>query len=80
MSEPLDEVLLRPKQIELMLGLSRHTIRRLRLADPTFPRALRLTPGIVLYRRRDIRAWLRRKELEAVERAPIARRAPDRAD
>jgi predicted DNA-binding transcriptional regulator AlpA len=56
-----------------LLGISRHTLRRLIRADPTFPRFIELTPGIRLVRVRDVRAWLREKELSTVaQNAPIA--------
>lgn len=66
--------LLRMKAVAAMLGMTRHTLRRVMKADPTFPRFIELTPGIRMVRARAVRAWLRRKELEAYERT--APRAP----
>jgi len=56
---------LRPKQVQALLGVSRHTLRRLALSDPTFPRWLQLTAGIRVVRRKQVEQWLARKELAA---------------
>lgn len=74
-----DDKLLRMKAIAAMLGVSRHTLRRIIKADPTFPRFIEICPGIRVIRARDVRAWFRRKELEARENAPVAPPAPKRA-
>lgn len=67
-----DDKLLRMKAVAALLGISRHTLRRIVQADPTFPRFIVLCPGVRVIRARDVHAWLRRKELEARERAPLA--------
>lgn len=66
-----DDRLLRQKAVAALLGVSRHTLRRIIQADPTFPRFFELSPGITMVRARAVRRWLRRKELQARERAPI---------
>jgi hypothetical protein len=48
-------------------------------ADSSFPRFVQLTPGVHVVRLRDVRMWIRRKELEARESTPRARFAPARA-
>jgi predicted DNA-binding transcriptional regulator AlpA len=68
---------LRMKQVALMLGISRHTLRRLIARDATFPRFVELTPGIRVVRQRDVSLWIRRKELAARARAPVAQGAQD---
>jgi predicted DNA-binding transcriptional regulator AlpA len=70
---------LRAKQVAAMLGISRHTLRRLIARDGTFPRFVELTPGIRVVRQRDVSLWIRRKELAARTRAPgeeVAQGAP----
>ncbi len=68
--DPDGDRLLRRKGVAAMLGISRHTLRRVIQADPTFPRFFELSPGIAMVRARDVRRWLRRKELQAREAAP----------
>ena len=63
-----DEKLLRQKAVAAFLGVSRHTLRRIMDSDPTFPRFIELSPGIHMVRLREVRAWLRRKELFAYEK------------
>jgi predicted DNA-binding transcriptional regulator AlpA len=70
---------LRKKAVAALLGVSRHTLHRLLKADSTFPRFVQLTPGVSVVRLRDVRLWLRRKELQARESTPRAHRAPSRA-
>jgi predicted DNA-binding transcriptional regulator AlpA len=73
-----DDKLLRMQGVAAMLGVSRHTLARIMKGDPTFPRFIELSPGIRMVRRRDVQAWLRRKELQARERtAPFE---PSRAN
>lgn len=72
-----NDKLLRMKGAACMLGISRHTLRRLMKQDPTFPRFIELTPGIRMVRERDIRAWLRRKEVETLKKNPPAHIAPN---
>jgi predicted DNA-binding transcriptional regulator AlpA len=62
-----NETLLRMQGVADMLGISRHTLRRLIKKDPTFPRFIELTPGIRMVRARNIRAWLRKKEVESLK-------------
>lgn len=62
-----NETLLRMQGAADMLGISRHTLRRLMKKDPTFPRFIELTPGIRMVRARNIRAWLRKKEVESLK-------------
>jgi predicted DNA-binding transcriptional regulator AlpA len=50
-----------------MLGISRHTLRRIMKNDPTFPRFIELSPGIRMVRVRNIKAWLRKKEVESLK-------------
>lgn len=68
-----DEKLLRQKGVAAMLGISRHTLKRIMLRDPTFPRFMELSPGIHMVRVREVRSWLRRKELDARDRTAPAR-------
>jgi len=70
---------LRKKAVATLLGVSRHTLRRLLKSDQSFPRFVQLTPGVHVVRLRDVRLWIRRKELQARESAPPAHRAPSRA-
>lgn len=62
MDDSIDR-LLRRKQIAALLGISRNTLLRIMQTDKTFPRVIKLSPGIEAIRERDIRAWLRCKEL-----------------
>jgi predicted DNA-binding transcriptional regulator AlpA len=61
-----NEQLLRMKGVAHMLGISRHTLRRLMQKDPSFPRFIELSPGIRMVRVRNIKAWLRKKEVESL--------------
>jgi predicted DNA-binding transcriptional regulator AlpA len=70
---------LRKKAVAALLGVSRHTLRRLLAADSSFPRFVQLTPGVSVVRLRDVKLWLKRKELQARESTPRARVAPTRA-
>lgn len=63
------EKLLRMKGVAGMLGISRHTLRRIMQNDVTFPQFIELSPGIRMVRVRDVRAWFRRKEVEALEKS-----------
>lgn len=73
--------LLRMKAVAVLLGISRHTLRRVMNRDPTFPKFIELAPGIRMVRAREVLSWLRRKELAAYEKtAPGAPTAPRRAD
>lgn len=64
---------LRMKGVAALLGVSRHTLRRIIDRDPTFPPVVELAPGIRMWRARQVIEWLNRKELAALERgAPIA--------
>ena len=58
-----DEKLLRQKGVAALLGVSRHTLSRIMARDPTFPKFIQLSPGIRMIRARDVKAWLRSKEL-----------------
>ena len=62
-----EDKLLRMKGAADMLGISRHTLRRLMKNDPTFPRFIELSPGIRMVRVRNIKAWLRKKEVESIK-------------
>lgn len=77
-----DSKLLRMKAVAALLGISRHTLRRVMKDDPSFPRFIELTPGIRMVREREVLAWLRRKELATYERgaAPSAPTDPKRAN
>lgn len=70
---------LRQKGVAAMLGISRHTLKRIIDRDPTFPRFIELSPGIRMVRAREISAWIRTKELDARKQPPSARSAPTRA-
>lgn len=65
-----DERLLRMKAAAALLGISRHTLRRVMQRDPTFPRFFEISPGIHVVRGSKLKRWLRRKELDARTRAP----------
>lgn len=67
MAAPEDDTLLRQKGAAALLGVSRHTLARIIANDPTFPKFICLSPGIRMVRARDVRAWLRSKELSARE-------------
>lgn len=71
-----DERLLRQQGVAAMLGISRHTLKRIVDRDPSFPRFIELSPGIHMVRAREVRAWLYKKELDAREKtaAPAATR------
>jgi predicted DNA-binding transcriptional regulator AlpA len=56
---------LRRKQVEARLNISRWTLARLVERDPTFPRFIELTPGVEVMRESDLVQWFRRKEIEA---------------
>ena len=71
MIEGEDDKLLRMKAVAGMLGISRHTLRRIIKNDPTFPRFIELSPGIHMVRVRDVRAWFRKKEVEALQKSMI---------
>jgi predicted DNA-binding transcriptional regulator AlpA len=68
--QPEGDRLLRMKGVARLLGVSRHVLYRV-VKDPRsgFPPFLELAPGIRMVRERAVLAWLRRKELEAYERA-----------
>lgn len=70
-----DDKLLRKKGGADMLGFSPHTLGRIMKKDPTFPHFIELSPGIKMVRVRDIRAWVRRKELDAREKSMRAHAA-----
>jgi predicted DNA-binding transcriptional regulator AlpA len=57
--------LLRRKQVEARLNVSRWTLTRLIARDPTFPRFIELTPGVEVIREGDLVDWFRRKEIAA---------------
>jgi predicted DNA-binding transcriptional regulator AlpA len=59
---------MRQKAVSHFLGISRHTLRRIIERDPTFPKFIELSVGIRMVRKREVEAWLRRKELEARDR------------
>jgi len=63
--------LLRRKQVEGRLGVSRWTLARLIERDATFPRFIEITPGVEVIRESDLVEWFRRKEL-AARSAPVA--------
>mgnify|MGYP001042128594 CR=1 FL=1 len=67
MIEMDNEKLLRMKGVADMLGVSRHTLRRLIQKDPSFPRFIELSPGIRMVRARNIKAWIRKKEVESLK-------------
>jgi predicted DNA-binding transcriptional regulator AlpA len=68
-----DNKFLRMKGVAAVIGVSRHTLRRIIERDPTFPPVVELSPGIRMWRERDVREWLNRKYLAALERAaPVA--------
>jgi predicted DNA-binding transcriptional regulator AlpA len=78
--EESDDKLLRRKGVASLLGISRGQLGRIIERDPSFPKFIELAPGISLARAREVRAWLRRKELAAYEagepgRAKRAKRA-----
>lgn len=62
------DVLLRKKSVAFLLGVSRFTLRRILLNDPTFPRFIELSAGIHMVRKSAVEGWLRRKELAAREK------------
>jgi predicted DNA-binding transcriptional regulator AlpA len=66
---------LRMQGVANRLGWSRHTLRRVMNADPTFPIFVDFTPGIRMVRVRDVDAWVRLKELKARENPRFARHA-----
>lgn len=74
-----DERLLRQQGAAALLGISRHTLKRIMDRDPTFPRFIELSPGIRMVRAREVRAWLRGKELDAREKTAAAPAATTRA-
>lgn len=61
----VDEKLLRQKGAAALLGISRHTLSRIMARDPTFPKFIELSPGIKMIRARDVRAWVRAKEISS---------------
>ncbi len=65
---------LRMQGVANRLGWSRHTLRRVIKADPTFPLFIEFTPGIRMVRIRDVDAWIRLKELKAREKPRFERR------
>jgi len=56
---------LRRKAVSDLLGISRHTLRRIIEGDPTFPRFVEISPGIQVVRERAVRRWVATKELAA---------------
>jgi len=65
---------LRRKAVAALLGVSRHTLRRIVERDATFPRFIAISPGVEVVRRRDLALWLSRKELATLNRARSAPR------
>jgi predicted DNA-binding transcriptional regulator AlpA len=55
---------LRPSEIQKMLGVSRTTFWSLRKSG-AFPLAIKLSPGVEVWRRSDIIAWLAEREADA---------------
>jgi predicted DNA-binding transcriptional regulator AlpA len=60
---------MRRKAVADLLGVSRHTLRRLIEHDPTFPRFIAISPGIEVVRRRAVERWLSEKEHAARARS-----------
>jgi predicted DNA-binding transcriptional regulator AlpA len=72
-----DSKVLRMKAVAALLGISRHSLRRVIQSDPTFPRFFPISPGVLVVREHQVRAWLRRKELDAYEKAASAPTSPN---
>lgn len=57
-----DITLISEPRVRMRLGdISSSTLLRLRRADPSFPKAIRITPNRVGYCERDFCAWLQAK-------------------
>lgn len=57
--------LLSPKQAAALLGLARASIYKIAARDPNFPRAIKVTPRAVRYRRDEIEAWIESRKAAA---------------
>ena len=66
--------LLRRKQVCHMLGIDRHTLRRVSENDPDLPRFWQIAPGIDVVEREQLDAWLRVKKVQSISVAPVAPR------
>ncbi len=58
-------VLIRPRDACIYLGIGRTKLHLLHETDPTFPRKIRLSSRCVGWRREDIDAWLAQKAKQA---------------
>jgi predicted DNA-binding transcriptional regulator AlpA len=63
---------LRQKGVAEWLGVDRHTVARIARTDPAFPRSIPISPGVRVWRRRDLEHWLKRCELAALMKRPHA--------
>jgi predicted DNA-binding transcriptional regulator AlpA len=70
---PADDRFLRRKGVADLLGVSRHTLRRLIERDATFPRFIRISAGIEVVRKRAVLHWLSGKELDTLNAHAAAR-------
>lgn len=55
--------LLRPSQASAYLNMHRTTLHRLSERDPTFPRKIKAGERLCYYRKSDLDAWLKDREV-----------------
>ena len=53
--------MLKPTEVAARLGITRGTLYKILAADPTFPRAIHVTPKNPRWREADVDAWIERK-------------------
>ena len=66
MNEPVFRRYMRRQACAFELGISRHTLSTIIKTDATFPRFVKISPGVEVIAKADFDRWLRGKRLSSL--------------